>query len=235
MTTATEQRDGLSSLEAAVSNLLKKWRSGELSPYRVRLEPKARWACFKQLIRERGGRYVGCTPATFAVLSSEHRKALDRVEQFCDAMPDQISGGAGIVFLGPPGTGKDHLMFAAMRRAIIEHGFAVKWADGLRLYATIKGAIASGTTEAVLAEYVKPQILALSDPIPPRDVLSPYELATLRDIIERRYSQSLSTWVTTNVTDRNTAVELFTGAVLDRLLHGAIEVNLCGLDSYRLR
>ena len=78
----------------------------------------------------------------------------------------------------------------------------------------------------------RPQILALSDPVPPRDELSAYELSILRDVVEHRYSHGLSTWVTTNVDNQAEAQRLFSGAVLDRLLHGATEV-FCDWSSYR--
>ena len=154
------------------------------------------------------------------------------VSDFCDHMPDRIAGGGGLVLLGPPGTGKDHLLAAAMRSAIIDHGFSVAWADGLRLYQRIKSAIAKNKTEAFLESMFKPQILALSDPVPPKDELTAYEMCILRDIVEHRYSHGLSTWVTTNVDNKTDAKRLFSGAVLDRLLHGATEL-FCDWGSYR--
>ncbi len=154
------------------------------------------------------------------------------LDQFCSQMPEQIRQGGGLVLLGPPGTGKDHLLAAAMRSAIIDHGFTVVWTDGLRLYQRIKSAIAENKTEVFLKSMFRPQILALSDPVPPRDELTAYELSILRDIVEHRYSHGLSTWVATNVDNKADAQRLFSVAVLDRLLHGATEV-FCGWSSYR--
>lgn len=177
-------------------------------------------------------RYAGCTLENFATPTAKHVAARDAVLDYCDLMRIRCEEGGGLVLLGPPGTGKDHLLMGAMRTAILDYGFSVEWHDGLRMFHRIKAAIATNDTERFIRGLVEPQILALSDPVPPRDELSAYELAVLRDVIESRYSKGLVTWVTTNVTNTEDAHRLMSVAVTDRLMHNATQVA-CNWKSYR--
>lgn len=226
-------RDKTTRLFEAVERLLRPESLGNLSPYRSAMTNLDRFEAFKQLCKYRGRRYACCDFENFTCDTEQKRNTVDRLKKIalefkslCD------NGNGGLVILGPPGTGKDHLLMAMMRSAIIHHGLKVKWFDGLRLFAEIKNAIGEGTVERLLSSLVGVQILAISDPVPPRDALSVYELSVLRDIVERRYNAQMATWITTNVQTAEDARRLFTDAVLSRLLDGATEV-FCDWTSYR--
>ena len=215
------------------------WSDGsvaKLDPYQTTMADVERYEAFAVMTSGRGRRYARCTfdnlrpPATNAI---QFRRVVHNLRKFCEAMPDRLSAAEGsVVLLGPPGTGKDHMLVALMGSAIVDHGFQVQWSDGLRLYAQIKAAISSNNTEDLLRAYSNVQILALSDPVPPRDELSSYEMMILRDIIERRYSTGRATWVTTNVMTPDDAKRLFTEALLGRIRHGALEL-FCNWESHR--
>lgn len=66
-----------------------------------------------------GGRFEGATFDSFAVTSEEQRKVLDACKAYAEAV--QADSGAGLILIGPPGTGKSHLM-AAIVRHVIEQG-----------------------------------------------------------------------------------------------------------------
>ena len=123
-------------------------------------------------------------------------------------------------------------MFACLRHAVLDHGFTVRWTDGIRMFHTIKSAIATNQAEQEIARFCKPLILGISDPTPPRAELSDYEISCLRDIIDRRYSNCLSTWITTNVVSSDEANTRLTGPLLSRLADRAVEVR-CDWPCYR--
>ena len=216
------------------SGLLQRIDRGELNPYKKRLTEQQKIAVHKQLIADRGIRYAACSLDSFEVVCSEQRAAVAVMRAFISDLDNRLAStmGGGLVLIGPPGTGKDHLLMAAMTAAILDYGFSVVWRDGLRMYHLLKNAISKNSTEEEIARYVKPQILAISDPLPPRDDLSSYEMACLRDIIDQRYSLGLATWITTNVQSQEEAKQKLTGPLLGRIGHNATEVN-CAWPGYR--
>lgn len=220
-------------LAKAVAGLMRPESISAFSPYHKVSDNRDRFSAFRSLSQKRGRRYVECTLNSFNVNVDEQRNVVDQLKQFAKDMPTLLhKGNGGVILLGPPGTGKDHLLMGLMREAILTHGFSVTWVDGLRLFSMIKSAIKTDDVEDMLKEYVRVQVLAISDPVPPRDELTAYELAILRDLIERRYSQAMATWVTTNVQTKEDAVRLFTSAVLGRLLDGSTQL-FCGWSNHR--
>ncbi|MBN1855301.1 MAG: ATP-binding protein [Pirellulales bacterium] len=230
--------DRQADLKTALARFESRMAAGAFSPYANRIEdPRKRWCTFLELIKRRGQRYAMCSLENFDICGRDSKRKTsvrDELRSFTTNMPERIASGSGLVLLGPPGTGKDHLLMACLREAILTHGFTVRWHDGLELFQQVKAAIARDGTGDFFKQLYTPQILALSDPVPPRDELTAYELSVLRNVIEKRYSSGLSTWITTNVQNYDEARKLFTSAVLDRLLHGTLEL-FCGWESYRTR
>lgn len=214
---------------------LERIERGDHSPYRLRVtDPQKRAAMQDALIRDRGIRYASCSLESYEVSCNEQRQAVSQLREFCESMPERLieSNGGGVVFSGPPGTGKDHLLMALMTSAILDWGLSVKWLDGLRMYEGIKSAIANNTTSEKLNALIRPQVLAISDPVPPRDELSAYEMACIRQVVEGRYSRGLTTWVTTNIRSGEEAKRRLTPAILGRLLDRALELK-CEWAGYR--
>lgn len=225
-------------LDASVDRLLRDESLQKLSRYNRQLAHEARLQAFRELCLLRGRRYVTCTlesitePARGLKIDA-FKTAIGQLKQFRDQMQDKChTGEGGVVLIGPPGTGKDHIMFALMRHAILECGFRVAWFDGVRLLAKIKSAIADHSTESLLRQLSSVQVLCVSDPIPPRDELTAFEMSVLRDIFERRYSDKAATWVSTNVQSEQDAARLFSAPLLGRLVDGSLVVS-CQWDNYR--
>jgi DNA replication protein DnaC len=80
----------------------------------------------------------------------------------------------------------------------------------------------------------RPQILAVSDPIPPMGETSAWNAALLYRIVEWRYRDLKATWMTLNAESLEEAQHLTTPAVFDRLREGAIMIP-CFWPSYRGR
>lgn len=203
------------------------------NPWLRRLKPERREEYALALAKELGPRYAECNFENYRISCAPQRKVFDQVKAFANDMPKRMRQGGGLVFHGRVGTGKDHLMCAVMAHAIREHGFGVHWVNGLDLFMRIRERIRDGgSEEEFVAEYQEPQILALSDPIPPRGDASPFAVATLQQIVDRRYRDLKSTWATLKVCDGDEASGRLAGPLVDRLRHGSLCLP-CDWPTYR--
>lgn len=190
------------------------------------------------LLRSIGKRYADCTLATFQPFGNDEsqaaqRRVIEQVKVFGRNMAQHTSRGGGLILYGPPGTGKDHLLVALMRHAIMAHGLSVQWCNGQTLFGEFRDNIDRDCSEReMLGRYVRPQILGISDPVPPKGEISNYATSMLYRIIEDRYRELKPTWVTVNVADAKEASRELSGPVLDRLRDSSVAI-FCNWPSYR--
>lgn len=138
------------------------------------------------------------------------------------------------LFLGPPGSGKSHLV-QAIGRAVIQQGYRVYYREAHTLLEELAEATLDGTRPAYLAELAAVPLLLIDD-LGMRKL--PHTAAEdLLELIMRRYERA-STILTSNrpVDDWGKLLgdTAAVTALLDRLLHHAHIVK-CGPRSWRTK
>lgn len=204
----------------------------ERSAYEAEIEQRRRRGIASAVFRN-SERYKPCTLENFACETDPQREVVSKIRAHLDALPDSVKAGAGVLLCGPVGTGKDHLLAAMMKEAILRWGFQVVWRNGMDWFGDVRDAMDTETRErTVISELAEPKILAISDPIPPIGGLTPHQSSMLLRVIDGRYRRALPTWVTMNAANRAEAEKLLGAQHVDRLGHNAL-VLFCGWSSYR--
>lgn len=181
-----------------------------------------------------GPKYWPLTFGNYEIYDAAQRPVVDRLLRFAADMPRLLSGGGGLILFGQKGTGKDHLVSALLKLALVKHRFKAEWYDGGDLRNKLADAACQGTIAELEQQLLCSHILAISDPVPPKGELTAPILWRLRDVIDRRYRKMKSTWITTNVDRPEDAEMVLTGPVLDRIKEGSGQV-FCDWPSHRER
>jgi DNA replication protein DnaC len=146
-----------------------------------------------------------------------------------------IAENRPILFLGQPGCGKTHLAVALAITAV-EAGYRGYFATADDMAHALVAARRDGTIAHRLRTFTAPTVLVLDDlgllPTPPGGA------AEIFHVINTRYQRGHPTLVTTNrglpEWGQVFGDPVVAGAILDRLMHGAIVFNIKG-PSWRMR
>jgi DNA replication protein DnaC len=147
-----------------------------------------------------------------------------------------VAEGRPVIFLGQPGTGKSHLA-SALCAAAVTAGYRGFFTTAADLVANMAAAYADGSFGSRLRAYTGPSLLVIDDV--GLVGFDRNQANALFQVVNRRYENGSATIVTTNRSLTSWG-ELFGGdaviaaAILDRLLHRAVVINIKG-PSWRLK
>jgi DNA replication protein DnaC len=185
-----------------------------------------------QLSHGAGSRYANCTFDNFKTVNDRQREAVWTCQNYIEVMRDAWQCG-GLVFYGPVGTGKDHLAFAVAATIIRELGKRADWLKCQDWFGKIRDNMDRDVSEAsVVAALASPELLVISDPLPPMGALTQHQATMLYRVVEARYSRARPTIVTVNVKDDAEADLRMGVATWDRLTHDAYKV-FCNWPTHR--
>ncbi len=146
-----------------------------------------------------------------------------------------LEDGTNVLLLGPPGVGKTALAVGLGLKAL-EAGHRISFLACHDLVIRFRRASREGREDRLLTTMLRPTILVI-DEVGYTPLERP-EATFLFEIIAKRYQRQKSIIVTSNKSWGAWAEilpdQVMTAAILDRLLHRSVTINIQG-ESYRLR
>ena len=104
----------LSSPEAEEEDRRREAEAGRARIARERAEAEGR---ANDLVEKIGQRYKSCTLDSFSIYDPRQRVIIGEIRAFAADLQGEIDAGRNVLFFGPPGTGKDHLLVALLKEA----------------------------------------------------------------------------------------------------------------------
>ncbi|REJ88383.1 MAG: ATP-binding protein [Planctomycetota bacterium] len=189
---------------------------------------------------KKAGRFAGCRLSTFTIHGSNEEQAAQRrviSELETLKLGKTIADGQNVVFVGPCGTGKDHLMHALAFRSFVPLNGRVEIRNGAALRRELRdAAMADEGERSVINRLISTKLLCLSDPVPAGGTeLTDFQADALYHIVNERWNARRPIWCTVNLPleqTREAAERILTAPVWDRLKDGAVIVR-CNWRSFR--
>lgn len=199
-----------------------------------RKEALSRDLAAKELAVQAGGkRYDNHRFTNWKDSTAKQTAVKSMVMEWANTFEERLKYREGLVLYGPVGTGKDHLVFAACRQAIIQHGVLICWRNGRDLMGEVRDRISEDRSERDwIAGLESPHVLVISDPLPVVGPLTAHQADMLYRVVDNRYAAGRITCVTLNAANDQEADERLGVATWDRLCGDAWKIK-CEWASHR--
>ena len=174
-----------------------------------------------------GERYSRCRVANFEIYDdgktpggARQREMIDQLIARLEtgSLATHVAAGRGVIFVGPVGTGKDHLAAALMTWLAGTRGAICKRVSAQNWFRMISD---RSVTDEFFRSLIMPHVLTISDPVVAHGKLTDAHLRDLFALVDARADAGRSTWVTTNAKDRNQLADLIGSQTCSRLFGGA--------------
>lgn len=173
--------------------------------------------------------------SNFAPTNDEAARALRICKAYAERWEERKRAGGWLVFVGLPGTGKNHLAFSIMQAVIREHFATAYFAtvlDAVRSIRETYGKNTDTTEREAIAKLVSPDLLVL-DEVGVQGATD-YEKNVLFDLFNKRYNAVKPTILISNLTQAELG-EYLGERVIDRMREGGTATIAFTWESYRGR
>jgi len=191
---------------------------------------QSRQRTLREMHSQAGSRAKTWRFRNFIPNSEYQAKVKKKVIEWMLTFKDRQLTNESLVLYGPVGTGKDHLAFSAAGEAVFNHYLSCEFVNGRELFATLRATMTKDAVEKdkeILEYYIRPDLLVLSDPIPPIGEITRYEADSLYMLINSRYMRRKLTIATLNVANDEEADLKLGAPTWDRLCHGSWKIFCC--------
>lgn len=206
----------------------------EIQSEEARLEQARFDRTIVEFAESAGGKRIAASRfGNYEAKTASQKEVLATVQEWANTFPERSTSAEGLVLYGPCGTGKDHLVFSAVRQVMIQHRKSAHWRNGRDLMGLIRDRITEEKSEQDFIRYLThSDILVISDPLPTMGELKEFQADMLYRIIENRYADAKITVMTLNVSDDSEADRRLGAATWDRVCDRAWKC-FCNWPSHR--
>jgi DNA replication protein DnaC len=179
-----------------------------------------------------GKRYQDLSFDDYHPSCPQAERVRDACRRYVETFSDRLAAGDGLLMLGNPGTGKNHLA-ACVCRGVVEAGFSALHTTALKLVRRIKETWRSGATETeqeAINSFLLPDVLVVDEI--GIQFGSAAELLLLFEVLNDRYSDRRPTVLLSNL--GQSELEAYLGPqIIDRFHEGKSAMLEFSWESYR--
>ncbi len=143
-------------------------------------------------------KFLGKTLAGYRAYSPSQQRALLRARRFVDEFVPGAAGQRALLFCGPPGTGKTHLLCAMLRELAARKGVRGRYEEFFLLLSDIRDGFSRGLSSREWLEPLRQVDVLAIDEIGKGGKNREFEQGVLDEVLSVRYNAGRPTLLATN-------------------------------------